>query len=538
MLNTDNLPAVAYFSMEYGLDNRFRAYAGGLGILAGDYIKGAKDYGYPIVAIGIKWKQGYGEQIIGDDGRPQNIYESYQYDFLQDTCVKVTVSISNKDVVCKVWKVDCFGNIPLYLLDTDLPENEDREITSKLYGGGKEERVAQEMVLGIGGVRALRALGINAEVYHFNEGHALLAGFELVREGVERGMAYEEAVELTKQGIVFTTHTPVIEGNESHSIDRLMNMGANNGLTEGQLIEIGGNPFNMTVGALKMSRISNAVSELHRQTANKMWDIVNDKSQIIGITNAIHTPTWVDERMQKAVEGNGDLWEAHIDNKRKLIEFVKERNGVELNADILLIGFSRRAISYKRSNLIFTDESVIGELLNSGKLQLVFAGKAHPQDDEGHKIVENIVAKSKKYKDSVVFLENYDMTIGKMLTRGCDVWLNNPRRPNEASGTSGMKAAMNGVLNLSTLDGWWPEVCNHGINGWQFGDGLESMDAKIQNLNDANSLYEILQEEVMETYYNNRSKWIDMMKNSILSTRDRFSMKRMLKEYYKRMYIK
>jgi len=532
------LPKVAYFCMEYGLDSSFKIYAGGLGILAGDYLKGAKDYNYPIVGIGIKWKQGYTDQFIGEDGRPYDCYYNYQYDFLKDTGVTVSVKIRQRDVLCKVWEVTGFDNAPLYLLDTDLPENEDAWITGQLYGWFGEERIAQEMVLGIGGIRALRALGINVDVYHFNEGHALFAGFELVREKMEAGMSFEEAVAASKDEIVFTTHTPIIQGNESHYLDRIMYMGANNGLTLEQLVSLGGAPFNMTVAALRLSRISNAVSQLHCKTANKMWAHINNRSEIIGITNGIHLPTWVDERMIECAEKGGDLWKLHMDNKKKLIEFVKERTNVKLDMDKLLIGFSRRAAPYKRSNLIFTDEKVIAPLLKERKIQIVFSGKAHPLDDTGKKIVENIVAMTKKYPQSVVFLENYDMTIGAMLTRGADVWLNNPRRPKEASGTSGMKAAMNGVLNLSTLDGWWPEACKHGVNGWQFGDGFESEDEKELDAHDLKALYKVLTEEVIPTYYDRRDKWVEMMKDSILSTKDTFSVKRMLEEYYEKLYIK
>jgi glycogen phosphorylase len=345
-------------------------------------------------------------------------------------------------------------------------------------------------------------------------------------------------VEKSRKEIVFTTHTPIIEGNESHTLDRLMYMGANNGLTLEQLVEIGGSPFNMTVAALRVSRISNAVAQLHKETANVMWKDVQGISKIIGITNAIHLPTWVDHKMVKAAEENSGLWKNHMKNKRELIDFIFERNGVRLDENKLLIGFSRRAAPYKRSNFIVTEEEVIDPLLKDGKLQIVFSGKAHPLDDTGKNIVENIVKMSRKYPDSVIFLENYDMTIGKMLTRGSDIWLNNPRRPKEASGTSGMKAAMNGVLNFSTLDGWWPEACNHGINGWQFGDGFESDDEELSDANDLRGLYKVLLEEVIPAYYENRTKWIDMMKESILTTKDFFSVKRMLEEYYDKLYMK
>ncbi|WP_347460453.1 alpha-glucan family phosphorylase [Clostridium sp. DMHC 10] len=357
---------------------------------------------------------------------------------------------------------------------------------------------------------------------------------------MDSGLSFDAAVEKSKNEIVFTTHTPIVQGNESHTIDRLMYMGANNGLTIEQLVSLGGSPFNMTVGALRLSKISNAVAQLHKETANKMWKDVDGRSEIIGITNAIHLPTWVDENMISAAKNDDKeaLWNEHMKNKEALIDFVYERNGVKLDKDALLIGFSRRAAPYKRSDLLFTNSDIVDPLLKEGKIQIVFSGKAHPLDDVGKEIVENLVKFSKKYPNSVVFLQNYDMTIGRMLTHGSDIWLNNPRRPLEASGTSGMKAAMNGVLNVSILDGWWPEACKDGINGWQFGDGVESEDIKFIDEHDSKALYDVLTNKVIPTFYSDRNKWIEMMKNSILSTKDYFSVKRMLDEYYSKMYEK
>ncbi len=532
-----NLPRVAYFCMEYALQSDFKMYAGGLGILAGDYLKGAKDHGYPMVGIGLKWKQGYSDQRITEKGKVLDTYPIYKYDFLKDTGVTVSVTIRKREVKCKVWLCDEFGNAPIYLLDTDVPGNEDTWICGQLYGWFGEERIAQEMVLGIGGVKALRALGIKTDVYHFNEGHALFASFELMREKLAAGKSYDEAFAATRNEVVFTTHTPVVQGNESHYIDRLLYMGADNeSFSKKQLKQLGGSPFNMTVGALHLSRKSNAVAQLHAVTANKMWSKVKDRAEIVGITNAIHKPTWVDNQMIAAAEKNADLWTPHMENKRKLLAFVKDRTGVQLKEDSLLIGFSRRAVPYKRSDFIFSDRPKIDALFRSGKLQIIFSGKAHPLDDRGKEIVENIVTLTREYPNSVVFLENYDMTIGSMLVRGSDVWLNNPRRPQEASGTSGMKAAMNGVLNLSILDGWWPEACNHGVNGWQIGDGYENKKEDKLDAHDQKAMYKVLLNEVMPCYYNNRSKWTDMMKQSILSTKDQFAVKRMLEEYYEKLY--
>lgn len=533
-----SLPRVAYFCMEYALHSDFKMYAGGLGILAGDYLKGAKDHKFPIVGIGIKWKQGYTDQRISPEGKAIDTYPIYNYPFLKDTGITVSVTIRKREVKCKVWLCDKFRNAPLYLLDTDVPGNEDNWISGQLYGWFGEERIAQEMVLGIGGVKALRALKIPIDVYHFNEGHALFAGFELVREKIKSGSSFENAVAATRKQIVFTTHTPVVQGNESHYIDRLIYMGADNGVfTKQQLKQLGGAPFNMTVGALRLSRKANAVAQLHAVTANKMWQGVKDRAEIIGITNAIHRPTWVDSRIIGAAKkDSSEIWKLHQENKKQLISFIRERTGVKLKQDALLLGFSRRAVPYKRSDFIFSDRSKVDRLFKSGKLQIVFSGKAHPLDDGGKQIVANIVALTKKYPGSVVFLENYDMTIGSMLVRGSDVWLNNPRRPQEASGTSGMKAAMNGVLNLSILDGWWPEACQHGMNGWQIGDGYENSSEKKLDAHDQKALYKVLLDEVLPTYYDDKKKWVEMMKQSVMTTHQQFAVKRMLEEYYQKLY--
>jgi starch phosphorylase len=533
-----HLPKAAYFCMEYGLDDQLKTYAGGLGILAGDYLKGALDHKFPIVGIGIKWKQGYTSQRIGPDGKPFDSYHNYNYDFLEDTGVTVTVPIRETEVRCKVWKCENFGTVPLYLLDTDLPDNPDNWTTGQLYGWFGEERIAQEIVLGVGGVRALRKLGIDVDIYHFNEGHALFAGFELLREKMQGPelMAFDEALEATRKEVVFTTHTPVLQGNESHPIERIMYMGANLHLTRPQLKYLGGDPFNMTVGALRLSKISNAVAQLHGETAQEMWAHIDNRSEILAITNAIHLGTWVDEEMLKAAKKGKGIWDAHMANKQNLIDYIKEKTGQDFDPEKLLIGFSRRAAPYKRSDFIFSEPETIEPLLEDQTVQIVFSGKAHPLDDTGKGIVSRLVAMARKFPQSVAFIEDYDMKTGATLTRGSDVWLNNPRRPKEASGTSGMKAAMNGVLNFSILDGWWPEACRDGVNGWQFGDGFESEDTEVQDAHDLRALYHVLTTEVIPTYYEDRDRWVEMMRNSIQDTREFFAVKRMLEEYYERLY--
>ncbi len=530
-------PTVAYFCMEYGLDSDLKLYSGGLGILAGDYLKGARDENLPIIGLGIKWKQGYTDQYVGDDGRPYDSYPNYDYD-LEDTGITVPVTIRDHEVWVKVWRTQAYGNADLYLLDTDIDENQgdDRWICGQLYGWFKEERLAQEIVLGIGGVRALRALGLHVDVYHFNEGHAVLAALELIEEEKSRGLSFEEAWRATRARVVFTTHTPVIQGNETHELRTMEFMGAFRGLTEEQMTRIGGDPFNMTVAALRLARNSNAVAMLHAETANKMWRHVAGRSDIVGITNCIHTPTWVDDRISDAYEQGESLLPVHNTIKAELLEFIEDRTGARLKPDRLLIGFSRRAAPYKRSDLIFSDIETIEPYLESGRLQIVFSGKAHPLDDTGKEIVANLVEMMRAYPDAVVFLQNYDMDIGRMLTRGSDVWLNNPRRPQEASGTSGMKAAMNGVLNCSILDGWWPEACEDGENGWQIGDGFESDSVDELDAHDRDALYDVLLNKVLPTYYDDPGKWETMMRESIGTTSDRFAMKEMLNGYYTKLY--
>lgn len=526
------LPKVAYFCMEYGLNHEFPIYSGGLGILAGDHLKSAGDLKVPLVAVGILWRQGYTEQRIGPDGRPYDLFTDHSYDFLEDTGVKVNVTVRGNQVTCKVWKTEHFGNAPLYLLDTNLPENEEPWITDRLYSGSGDDRIAQEIVLGIGGIRALRALGILPDVYHFNEGHAVLAGIELIREKMTQGLDFKAAWEKTRQEIVFTTHTPVPAGNESHTLAALEYVGAFNGLTAEQMKAIGGNPFNMTVAGLRLSRLANAVAQLHGKTACKMWANVKDAAPIIAITNGVHPGTWQNPAIRQAFADGASLWEPHQKAKRLLIQEIEKQTGVKLHEDKLLIGFARRAAAYKRADLIFRNESIIKPLLEQGQIQLVFSGKAHPQDGIGKDLVARTVAMAKRYPKSVVFIENYDMRIGRLLTQGCDVWLNNPQRPLEACGTSGMKAAMNGVLNLSILDGWWPEGCEHGVNGWQIGNAYEGPG---QDENDLKSLYQTLTKEVLPTYYGQKDMWERMMRASIKMS-EYFSSHRMVEEYYERLY--
>ncbi len=534
---TRNLePRVAYFCMEFGLSKDLPIYAGGLGVLAGDYLKGARDQGLPMVGVGILWSQDYTEQTI-QDGRPVDHFITADFSMVEDTGKEISITIRGEEVICKIYKVDCYNNAPLYLLGTDFPGSKHGWMTRRLYGGKEQERVAAEMILGIGGVRALRALGLEVDIYHLNEGHAVFCGLELIREKMARGLSFHEAWAQTRCEIVFTTHTPVKEAHEQYSLDFLEEMGALSGLTREQAQEIGGDPFNMTAAALLLSYISNGVSKLHGQTTCRMWREVGEAACIISITNGVHNPTWQDPAIKRAFERNGDLYAAHRENKKKLIEYVRSHSGEEMDVDALLVGFARRAAPYKRSDLIFRASEVIEPLLNEGRLQLVFSGKAHPDDQIGKSIIEQLVKMDQKYRGRVVFLENYNMEVALMMVRGCDVWLNNPRRPLEASGTSGMKAAMNGVLNLSVVDGWVGEGVQHGISGWLINTGLEeSLSADEQDEKDLRELYRVLLNEVVPTYYHQRERWSEMMRGSIDMSHWQFSTSRMIREYYDLMY--
>lgn len=537
VVDSAKLPLVAYFCMEYGLHHELPIYAGGLGILAGDYLKAAKEAGMPVVGIGILWKQDYTRQLIGADGRPYDEYPVHDFSFIKDTGKSIKVRVRGAEVTCKIHLVDRYDNAPLYVLDTNFPGSPHGWMTSKLYGGTAQDRIAQEIILGIGGVRALRALGLEPTVYHFNEGHAVFAGLELIREKMALGKSFPRAWEEVRNEIVFTTHTPVEAGNEVHGLGLLQHMEANNGLGYEEMCRLGGDPFNMTVAALRLCYKANAVSKLHAKTANKMWEGVQGKAPILAITNGVHLGTWQDQGIKKAYADGSDLWQPHQQAKERLLRFVAAKTGQQQKADRLLVGFARRAAAYKRSELIFRNMDLVGPLLGDGSMQLLFSGKAHPNDAYGKDIIASLVKMDRKYRNSVVFVENYDMEIARLMVQGCDVWLNNPRRPLEASGTSGMKAALNGVLNVSVVDGWVAEGPVHGHNGWLLDQVLqERLDEENQDEYDAKALYQVLLSEVIPTYYEDRDRWKQMMAASIAMAEEKFSAGRMLEEYYESIY--
>lgn len=531
-------PRVAYFCMEYGLSEEMPIYAGGLGVLAGDYLKAARDAELPVLGIGILWANDYTEQYIDENGRPYDRYPNYKYDMVKDTGISVNVRIRGEDVECKVKLVDCYGNAPLYLLDTNFPGSRHGWMTSRLYGGEAQDRIAAEMILGIGGIRLIRALGWEADLYHFNEGHAVFAGLELIREKMtENKMSFNEAWQKVKSQVVFTTHTPVEAGNEVHDHGLLQHMEAYNGLTYEEMCQLGGDPFNMTAAALRLSQKANAVSKLHGHTARKMWRDIKLSSPIISITNGVHEKTWQDQRIKKVFDQGGDLWEVHIQCKKELFAYIEEKTGQKLDPDILTVGFARRAAPYKRSDLIFRNTDLLDPYLSKGKLQLIFSGKAHPNDALGKEIITDLVKMDRKYGRAVVFLENYNMEVAKLLVRGCDVWLNNPRRPFEASGTSGMKAAMNGVINFSVVDGWVAEGPQHGISGWLLEQAAKQSKEWDQDEKDLQELYHVLFNEIIPTFYYQKERWREMMLSSIDMAQWQFSSARMIKEYYDVIYV-
>ncbi len=439
--------------------------------------------------------------------------------------------VAAREVECCVWRVGRYAIAPLFLLEP--VDERDRWITRRLYDPAPDCRVAQEMLLGIGGVRALRALHLPVELYHFNEGHAVFAGVELIADRMEAGAVFRSAWHEVREQIVFTTHTPVPAGNEVHAIEDLRRLGAGCELVDAELREIGGEPFNMTVAGLRLARRANAVSKLHGETARAMWAHVDDAAPIIAITNGVHRGTWQDPRIRAAADADDEAFRlARRQMKDELLAEVASRTGVRLDRDALTIGFARRAATYKRPDLLLRDPDRLALLLKDRRMQLVFSGKAHPADQAGKTVVALLVETIRQWPKSIVFLEDYDMALGGLLTRGCDVWLNTPRRPLEASGTSGMKAAMNGTLHLSILDGWWPEGCEHRVTGWAIGDDRVGQD---QDARDLEALYGTLEQDVLPTWAD-PAAWTRMMRASIRMGTELFSADRMVREYFDRLY--
>lgn len=601
---------VAYFSAEFGLHNSLPIYSGGLGILSGDHVKEASDIGLNFVGVGFMYPQGYFRQRLPSHGWQESVYQQLDMEKApielvrndQGQPVKISVKIGDTDVVAQVWQIRV-GRVNLYLMDTDVPENDpwNRELSARLYSGDNEMRIRQEIMLGIGGVRVLRALGIKPEVWHMNEGHSAFLVLELVREiTAATGTSFHEAALQIRKKAIFTTHTPVPAGHDAfplHMMEKYfydfwpqINLDREGFLNLGSHQEAWGVAFNMTVLALKMSGQANGVSQLHGEVSRQMWQSVWPERAvadvpITAVTNGVHVPTWIASEMNllfnkylgpdwMAHHDENALWErlneipdevlwhTHTELRNKLLNFVRERtrrrwvqgrhdatqvltNGGFLDPEALTLGFARRFATYKRATLLFRDpERLKRILLNAERpVQIIFAGKAHPADDPGKHLIQSIynIAKSHDWGGRVAFIEDYDMHTGRYLKQGVDVWMNTPRRPREASGTSGMKAALNGVPNLSVLDGWWVEGYN-GANGWAIGENRDYDNHEEQDAADAESLYRLLEEEIVPLFYKRDQDdiprgWVEVMRESIRSNTPLFSMRRMVKEYTERLYI-
>lgn len=602
---------VAYFSAEFGIHESLPIYSGGLGVLSGDHVKSASGLGVPLVGIGLYYSHGYFKQHLNEVGYQHEEYIETRVENLpmepavakDGTPIMVSIDTRNGRLLAKLWTM-YVGRVRLLLLDCNVEGNkpEDRELTSRLYGGDERTRIRQELVLGVGGVKALRAMGITPGVYHLNEGHSAFAPLEVIRERMaDDGMSLEDAIRETAQATVFTTHTPVPAGHdrfdpvllEEHlgplrdaigiSHDRLMGMGR-------VRPEDGNELFCMTVIGLKMSRRANAVSQLHGHISRRMWrslwpDRTEEQIPIGHITNGVHVQSWLAWQMQQLYDRHfpahwqsrlgeheiwqnihdvepGELWEAHNALKNLLLTFVRRRISRQcrrrgesdeileearslLRPNVLTIGFGRRFATYKRANLIFSDIDRVTELLTNPErpVQLIYAGKAHPKDEPGKRFIQEIanLRLDPRFRGNVAFLEDYDINVCRHLIQGVDVWLNNPRRPLEASGTSGQKVVLNGGLNCSILDGWWAEAYD-GSNGFAIGKGTSHVDDKITDQRDAKNLYETLENEVIPAFYDRDRdglprKWIRMMMNSISTCAWRFSSHRMMMDYTRHAYV-
>lgn len=542
---------IAYFSMGIGLDNDFRTYAGGLEILAGDIAKAAFRIKAPMYFMAILWKKGYNTQKLDEDG---NIIDDVEVTnnwgkYVDDTGKKVHIQMFGRRLYLKIWKYK-YG--PAYFLDADTEENYPNNkdlvvLTKSLYGGRwanrSHERICQEMILGIGGVKALKELGIEVEGYHFNDGHPVFAANELLSEEMNRGKSFEKAREDLKNKIYFTTHTNVPAGNESHSLEDILLCGANVNLTREQLQSFGGYPFSMTVAAINLSHAEhcNGVAKLHAERAYEMWKYVKNDLKIKSITNGVDKYTWQKENIRHAFEDSRrnhyymNILEQHMNNKRELINFIREKTGANFDINSPLIGFARRATEYKRWDLVFKDENRIDNLIKKYNYQFVFSGKSHKDDYKGKEYIQTVYRLSKKYPNNIAFIQGYEMSIGQIMTSGADCWLNTPRRPLEACGTSGMKAAMNGVLNISTLDGWWPEAEKSGVNGWTIGTTEENYNSTIQDQHDYESLMGLLENDIIDAFHD-KARWAYMMYESIKMSETQYDAERMVRDYYDKMY--
>ncbi len=604
-------PAIAYFSLEFGVSLCLPIYSGGLGILAGDHLKSASDLNIPLIAVGLAYGQGYFRQYMTPDGWQQERYPDYDFEQMplkpaldpSGNPAFLDIHIGDKPVKVRIWEASV-GRIRLFLLDTNLPENtpEFRLITARLYGGNLEMRLWQEILLGIGGVKALKTLGLDPQIIHMNEGHSAFAGLERIRVLMkDHNLPFEAALEVSASGSIFTTHTPVPAGNDRFPPELMQRYfepyARDMGLAFKVFLALGretpqddSEAFCMPVLALRLSRFNNGVSTLHGRVSRQMWHKVWNQLPvedvpITSVTNGIHAPSWIAPAMGLLYDrylGNwreeADLgktwaaaatipdsmfWRAHEHQRARLVEFVRSRLKAQLlaqgarsqevmeaeealNPDALTIGFARRFATYKRANLLLQDkESLLRVISNKDRpVQFIFAGKAHPQDQGGKQLMKELIAlcRTKEYRMNMVFLEDYDMEVASYLVSGCDVWLNNPRRPLEACGTSGMKAMFNGVLQFSTLDGWWDEAWKPDNSlGWAIGKGEDYSDPDYQDFVELQTLYKILEHDIIPEFYD-RSKsnmpraWIARMKRALVELGPRYHSNRMVGDYLKWAY--
>lgn len=603
---------IAYFSAEYGLDETMPIYAGGLGILSGDHLKSASDLGIPLVAVGLLYKQGYFNQKINGYGGQESEYKSIDLYDLPITPVKdekgddltIYVKFPKRRLYLKVWQVNV-GRVTLYLLDSDIDKNneEDRDVTLKLYGGDQEMRIRQEIVLGMAGTKLVsRVLNLNPTIYHMNEGHSAFLTLELIKDTIrDKQVSFEVAQDIVTSKTVFTTHTPVPAGNDIFPIDLVekyfKDFWPRLDLSREEFLRLGMKPtldldqgFNMGILALKIAGKKNGVSKLHGSVSRELFadvwpNIAPSESPITYVTNGIHTCSWLAPKVKELYNKylmpywqdniaqdktweriknipDEKLWEVHQERKQKLLKLVKESTTERLrcsgysyeeiseitskiNPEALTIGFARRFATYKRATLVFKDLERITQIINNENrpVQLIFAGKAHPVDKEGFDLIKYIheVSMMPQFKGKIFILENYNIAMSRYLVSGVDVWLNNPRRPMEASGTSGQKASVNGAINFSVLDGWWAEGYTQN-NGWTIGTNAEYDSYEAQDLADSESMYYTLEEKIVPMYYekdkNGISKnWIEVMKNSIITTGGKYSTSRMLEDYANKLYI-
>lgn len=603
---------IAYFSAEFGITECLSIFAGGLGVLAGDHLKSASDLGVPLVGVGLLYQQGYLQQYLNDAGRQQEAYKDNDFHSLPLTLERradgtpLTVSIPHpgQSIIAQIWRAQV-GRVPLYLLDTNIPANQrpdDRDITDQLYGGDREMRIRQEIVLGIGGFRALEALGLEPVVFHMNEGHSAFLALERTRRLMEtHGLSFEEACNVASAGLVFTTHTPVPAGHDYFApdlMDRYLGDYARAlGLSRRDFLALGrqdpnneAEPFCMTILALRMASHRNGVSRLHAQVSRRMWQglwprVPEDEVPIMHITNGVHFQSWLSREMKELYDrylgprwredvtdqtvwqhadhiAAEELWRTHERRRERLVAFCRRRLSNQLvqrgasqaalrvadeilDPEALTIGFGRRFATYKRATLILRDPDRLLRILNhpDRPVQIVFAGKAHPRDDPGKELIQRVYdfAHQDAFRRRLVFIEDYDMAVARALVQGADVWLNTPLRPREASGTSGMKAMANGVLNLSILDGWWDEAYTRGV-GWAIGRRETYDNSDYQDQVEAEALYGLLERDIVPTFYDRGPdglprNWITLMKASIQTLCPRFTTHRMVGEYTQRQYL-